>query len=160
MGQWPRHPRNRGNPGPNDSKADRYGGTMVQTWESIKKMVEKGNPRPKKHNGHQQKMNAKFHDPKEARTRYRKLANKWRKPIRKAQWKYWEETFKGSNRANIHKAMKDRNKSRSKEGLPDIKGISSCQGKWDILRDTFFAANVATPSDSCQLAWHPQKRQR
>lgn len=80
----------------------------------------------------------------EARTQYRKSANRWRKAIREAQWKYWEETFKTTNREYVHKAMKAPDKLRRKEGLPCIKGISSFQGECEILLDTFFPANVAT----------------
>lgn len=89
----------------------------------------------------------------EARTRYKQAANQWRKAIREAQWKYWEDTFQGANRNNMHKAMKAPDKPRGKEGLPVIKGISTFQGKCEVLRDSFFPANVATPPPPFPANW-------
>lgn len=118
---------------------------MVQTGQPIKKVVDKGDLRHQKQDGHQKQMDTKFHSPQEAWARYSKSAKKWGKAIRKAQWNHSEEMFKGNNQNNIHKAKKASDEPRSKEGLPDMKGISSFQGKCDILWDTFFPANVTTP---------------
>lgn len=48
--------------------------------------------------------------------------------------------------------MKALDKPSGKEGLTSIQEISTFQGKCEVLRDSFFPANVATPLPPGQLA--------
>ncbi|KAL0630568.1 hypothetical protein Q9L58_010584, partial [Maublancomyces gigas] len=64
----------------------------------------------------------------DAKEERKKAARKWRAAIRQAQWKYWEETFQLSSRGTAGKVIKAAAKSKARQAMPDIQGISTFQG--------------------------------
>ncbi|KAL0630719.1 hypothetical protein Q9L58_010433 [Maublancomyces gigas] len=75
----------------------------------------------------------------------RTAAARWRRAIRRAQWQHWEDTFQKMDRETTLKRASVAKKKKTAMAIPDIQGISDFQGKFQILREAFFPANVATP---------------
>lgn len=57
----------------------------------------------------------------------------WRRAIRHAQWKFWETTFQNVSRSSAFSAIRGADKKKAVLLLPGIQGISSVQGKCQIL---------------------------
>lgn len=85
-----------------------------------------------------------------------KVAHAQGKSIHNRQWAYWQSTLLEYTCSNVHKAIKGLDKKHGKTGIPDIPGMSTFQGKWDIPRGAFFPANVAIPPPP-RANWLPPK---
>lgn len=75
----------------------------------------------------------------------KECGRRWRSAIRKAQWDHWDRTMRSAVRETAYKAIKSSSKRRPQMDIPDIQGTRSFQGECDILRDSFFTANVPLP---------------
>lgn len=88
----------------------------------------------------------------EKKAKQKELATQWRRLIRHAQWKYWENTFRSADKGHAIKAIKAAGKMKAIQSLPDILSISTFQGKRRVLRAQFFPANVDT-LPRCRMAF-------
>lgn len=86
------------------------------------------------------------------REKVRNATRAWTLALRKAQWKHWEETLEHADRRNFCIILGVSSRKKEVAGLPKIKDASSFQRTCEILRDSFFPNNVATPPATGRLA--------
>lgn len=70
----------------------------------------------------------------------------WKRPIKEYQLQYWNQIFHQGNGSTVARTIEVTNMKKVRKGIPAIQSENSFEGKFQILWDTFFPANVTTGS--------------